>query len=507
MPSRYRIVPFGPAEVANPNGLLMALASSSHPTRAYRQWDEIVAHLAALGVGSLLVQTGVRDPDFLQEYEAFYSKQHRPLTRYCVRVHAFRCAPPADSPANEAESVLAFIDAAAANEDVYAGFVTLRPLRHAPIGATILAHIATKPTLCRDKFPVHIAGTTFKVVGTPYLQQDNAVGACAQASIWMALRTIRKRSGNSAYSPADLTLSATRYQSLNRVFPGRNGLTIQQMVAAITDTDHDPLVIHAANPPQKANPASVINDCLPYLDSGLPVILALMHPQHGGHAVVAIGVDPASTNLAPDSLLIHNDNQGPYRLLPKMVPNGSSEYALNQAFALIVPLPEGVLMSAAEAILQGLNHLRFWLNTFLSTPVAPNGQLPLAAIVPRTYLCSRHHFREWAKNCSALDPAARDIYRTAELPKLLWVIELHDAASFTPASSTAASRLGEVVLDASADAEHGDGLILLRLASQMVTAPTLSAAMLVVQGAGTTAVALNQSTPCHGLTAQWDEPA
>lgn len=506
MPFRYRIIGFGAAEVADPKSLLAAIGGSPLPaTRLFGQWKELVEHLGAIGTTTLLVQDGVRDPDFLQEHEAFYSKQHRTISRHCVRIHAFRQPLPAVGPTADRTEVLAFIDAAARNDGCYLGFTTVRPLRHAPVGATIVAPLDAKPTLCRDIFPVHIAGTAFEVTGTPYLQQDNAVGACAQASIWMALRTIRKRSGNSAYSPAELTLSATRYLTLDRVFPGRKGLTIQQMVAAITATDHDPLVIQLAEPPNRANADHVISQALPYLDSGLPVILGLMHPTSGGHAVVAIGVDAAHQNFLPISLVIHNDNRGPYRLLPKATQQGSDEYALDQAFTLIVPLPQGVFMSAAEAVPQAISHLDFWLTAFMSAPLAPNAVSPVVPMVLRTYLCPRHTFRRWAKDCVALDPIAADVYRTAEMPKLVWVVEIHDAASFTPASASHPSRLGEVVLDAAADAEHGDALVFIRIASQMLTVPTQSPGMLIVQEAITTTVALTRSIPCAGLTQQWDQ--
>jgi hypothetical protein len=49
------------------------------------------------------------------------------------------------------------------------------------------------------------------------------------------------------------------------------------------------------------------------------------------------------------------------------------------------------------------------------------------------------------------------------LPKHLWVVEIHDADLYDPRNPGTASRCGEVVLDASADALHGDGLIFVRV--------------------------------------------
>lgn len=502
MPFRYRVLRFSAADAADP-GALLALVASSHPPKigtSHRQWKEIVEHLLNAGAQSLLVQEGVRDPDFLEEHDAFYSKQHRPISRHCTRVHAFSKPPPGTAPTADIKEVLAYIDEASATSDSYLGFVTIRPLRHAPVGATILVDRPDVPTLCKDAFPVHIAGTTFIVSGTPYLQQDNAVGACAQASMWMALRTLRRRAGNSAYSPAELTLSATRYLTLDRVFPGRRGLTVQQMLSALKESNHDPLVIPIEQP---ALPEIVIAQAQPYIESGLPVVTVLQHPLSGGHAVLAIGLAPNLDNkqAPPSALIIHNDNCGPYRLLPPTVVDESMEYALAQTISLIVPVPEGVFMSAAEAERQAIGNLGFWLATFPATPVDDGAALPLVNMNVRTYLCTRHAFRKWATECPTLDAGAKDVYRTTEMPKLVWVIEVHDSSTYEPSNPSNQTRLGEVVLDASGDSLHGDTLVFLRLTKSMMTAPTTSEGLLAIEGEGVLALSTSEAT--RGLAEPW----
>lgn len=502
MPFRYRIVPFGAADAGDPQKLLVDIcrggAGFSQPSTS-SQWSALVAHMAGVGAQSLLLQSKVRDPDFLEEYEAFYSKQHRDMSRFCLRVHAFAKPLPAVGPTEDRSAVLAYIDEASEVPGSYLGFVTLRPLRHAPIGASILVDSPQAPALCKDRFPVHIAGTTFEVLGTPYLQQDNAVGACAQASIWMALRTLRRRSGNSAYSPAELTLAATRYMSLDRVFPGRQGLTVEQMLSAIRASDHDPLVISVASRGKPANPYQVMESAQPYIESGLPVVTVLDHPS-GGHAVVAIGLRPGlAMNKFPPGLIIHNDNDGPYRALPFSEPNGG--YALNQCASLIIPLPQGVLMSAEEAERQASNLLDFWLNAFVANP-AEVGRGPRKDLWARTYLCTRHAFRKWAKRSEQLDPAAKDVYRTAEMPRFVWLTEIHDEGQFEPGNPSKASRIGEIVLDAAADALHGDALIFLRVGQEMVKPATKFPGLLVIGGEAV--VPLASSALTQGIAEPWD---
>lgn len=112
--------------------------------------------------------------------------------------------PPADGVANVAQSGEPMLGqtraSAAAIESLDAGALhRLVSLDEAQIGASILLPSHDDDVTCHEQFPVHIAGRAFWVSGTPYLQQDNAVGACAQASIWIALRTQMKRVGIQPY--------------------------------------------------------------------------------------------------------------------------------------------------------------------------------------------------------------------------------------------------------------------------------------------------------------------
>lgn len=492
MPIRYRLLPLDQSQISTPQAalaLLMDLGGfnfSPLTNLNIGQWQATLQYVIKTGATSILLQEAVRDQDFVEEYEAFYSKQQKAVSNLCRRLHFFSIPAPANAPTRESADVLAFIDAA--NKEDYVGFITLRPLRHAPIGASILKHLPHAPVTCKDEFPVHIAGREFSVSGTPYLQQDNAVGACAQASIWVALRTLRKRLGNSAYSPAELTVAATKHVTLNRVFPGRDGLTLQQMLEAIRSAGHDPLIIDLNNTQKSPDELAIFaaQKAAPYLDSGLPVILGLDNPT-GGHAVVAIGLGASAMgNNHPNVLTIHNDNSGCYLDLPLLPPATTpNAYALSQTMALIMPLPDGISMTAAEAQTLAGAAIRFASPFLLGLPpiqsLRASGKATPIEYVLRVFLSTRHSFRLWATEANDIDVATKITYRTAELPRFVWVAEIHNKALFQYGVFTNRSRLGEVILDASADASHGDSLLFVRLSGLLMGQATIDDGILVAE--------------------------
>lgn len=338
------------------------------------------------------------------------------------------------------------------------------------------------------------------------------MGACAQASIWVALRTLRKRVGNSAYSPAELTVAATKHLTLDRVFPGRHGLTTHQMLEAIRSAGHDPLIVQPSGktPSEKAEQA--VKFATPYLESGLPVIIGLEDPASGGHAVVAIGyVHPPLGQAYPEFLTIHNDNTGCYISLPQHQSSDSS-YALDQSIALITPLPDGICMTAKEAETLAESAIKFGAPFLLSLPplagLANHATAGFGAPVTftlRVFLSTRHSFRSWATTANELDTPTKTTFRTAELPRFVWVVEIHDGMSFERGKYNNKSRLGEVVLDASADALHGDALLFLRLSGKMIGILAPDDGLLVIERQAQTRELLAIQAPAsYGQSRPWE---
>jgi len=411
----------------------------------------------------------VQDPDYSAEYNTFYSRLFGNVDRYCQRVHflAKEYSPGID--------VLEMIDST--DNEHYLGFITLRPILSAPVGASILRPLQKSGhfLLSKDKFEVNIAGKSFSVAGTPFLQQDNAVGACAQASIWMSLRTLRKKDGFAAHNPAEITGLATKYMVNGRTLPNREGLQLPQMIEAVRSAGYAPNLLNLPKPVSKeegednksfnrkaTERIEIIRDILyPYVESELPVILILFG-SNGGHAVVIIGHDwddsPIKLVVAAKDqrfvkavswatpFYIHNDNTGPYR---KLLDTSNDDYSLNMAHYAIPLFPNGVFMNAQEAEAAAIATIQSSEAILQKHSITP---LANAKYVIRTYLLDRSKFRKHVVDGS-MSPQIKAYYRKKTLPRRVWITELNhlDEYGNNKGDNT---RLGEVIIDPTGDANE-----------------------------------------------------
>ena len=449
-----------------------------------RPFERSVDYVCRLGAKGVVVQDPAQDPDYLAEYLAFYGKLFVPIHRYCRRLHFFKSGP------RDKEDALTFIDRVHAQKSDYLGFITLRPIPGAPVGATFLAAPKNPDFACSiENFEVNFGGRTFTVDAIPFMQQDNAVGACAQASIWMALRALRKRSGNSAYDPAQITSAATRYLTVNRTSPGREGLTFPQMMEAVRSSGHQALPLQFISMDPLANERGLEHrkkKIYPYVESGFPTILILQKKDDlEGHAVIAVGhkwnPKPASTDTIRSVLnpavkagestvsvlhaatwtpefLIHNDNTGPYESLPSVAAEGDSGYGLQDVQFAMVPLPLDIYISAEEAEVRALGLLHMMLHAIQgANNNAPEFDPARASdkLVLRPYLMRRKEFRKWAVEEPRLPEQLKKRYRQLPLPQHVWVFELNLVDGYAEAPQSRSRRVGEILVDPTADNRGG----------------------------------------------------
>lgn len=304
----------------------------------------------------------------------------------------------------------------------------------------------------------------------------------------MALRTMRKKEGQPAFSPAQITTAATRFYVLGRTLPNRTGLALQQVTEAIRSAGYSPHLLPL--PTDQTNLTESIQGkkkiLYPYVESGIPVLLLLFPSPNDGHAVVLIGhgwtespdqfieLTAFKTQYWADNIrtfdaaswvepfLIHNDNAGPYLDLPA----DGQGYNLSQAKYAIPLLKPDVFIDGAEAQEATLR----LLTDIFSFLKPANGTHPSTTMAPRlvlrTYLEERSRFRASIANGDATGDLA-DYYRAKWLPRRFWLTELNMFDEYSNAPTGTQMRVGEVLMDAAAEAEDG-AFLSIRLAEQIL---------------------------------------
>ncbi|HHJ14900.1 MAG TPA: hypothetical protein ENJ79_11125 [Gammaproteobacteria bacterium] len=436
----------------------------------YSPLHAIVQYACYLGARCALLQKDILDPDFTAEHDIYYSRWSQEVPRSCDRIHLFAHTACSADP-------LEVVDQMAQEKDAYLGFFTLRPIRMNPVGASILRMPASAERhfiLSRDSFPVNIAGRSFSVTGTPFMQQDNAVGACAQTSIWMALRTLYRREGHAAFTPAEITSAATRFLINGRILPNRGGLVIEQVAEAVRAAGYSPhqILLKDTNQSPEQNLAYARRTLYPYVESGIPVLVVLERDVAEAHAMLLIGhswqaapedvrpigklADTLDVHDASDwaqPFFVHNDNSGPYLPLPA---EDEEDYALAHASVAIPFLPAETFIDGNEARLASLRLLDGILRNIDSLVAADHAsgapaELP-ASVVTRTYLQEKSAFRRAVLEGDVSEQARR-YYRLKWLPRRVWVTEINAFEDYGRAPEGKARRLGEILLDPASEPE------------------------------------------------------
>jgi hypothetical protein len=415
--------------------------------------ETLLAAFQTAGAASYVLEDTYIDRDFSAAYAAFYATLFKPYLKHCRRIHFFQSDIPqlvAGLPSEEKAL------AVEGEQERYLGFVTLRPVAHAPVGMAIMSarHLfadAATSISVQGEYTVHVLGAELSVKGVPVTQQDTRVGACAQAAIWTVGRHLHARHKAPWYSVADITelalnpIDSTLSQSLPA---GSAFLTVDNMVRALRAMGRHP-VVHV-KPEKSAWATSPVELAYRYLDSGIPVIMGLnANNATIGHAVVLVGqqisgIEPGSLPTKPTlaegvtHFIVCDDQRGPYCRLPAKESDRTPDYQWTvetDCQYLIVPLPSKVFMPGdiADAVARGyfkeiLSKRAAILNQNLK-PIDPtkiDAQFEIEAAsdqtVSRTYLTYGWRYRSRAvRNAVPEDLKAELLDQT--LPRYVWVTE------------------------------------------------------------------------------------
>ena len=462
-------------------------------------------YLRVLEAKSYVLEDPYIDRDYSADYLHFYARTFRTHERHCKRVHFF--SDDISQLLSRPLSTERLLEIQRFSSATYCGFCVIRPLPNARIGRTVLlARVRDRfnveaTVTCRAEFDAHLLGVDLRVTGTSFLQQDSRVGACAQVAIWAGMRHMHARHNYNWVSVADITKFAKPSAAAETLaLPAASDrLSSDGMVRAIAEAGYQPLCFGRAN---------IDRAILPYVESGIPVILGLSIDGPVGHAVTVVGrvfgKQECPTNSAIDyvpAFIVHDDQGGPYMWLPmdgdssttfsftddtvkRDTADGTIELNVRCHAVLAIALMSTRVFSTARAAehsawdrlddtLKKMPRVR---ETLDELDVKVNERLldelqsahSVGHIVLRTYLTSAAGYRRHLAAGSASDDL-KDALLDFHLPHFTWITEISTIDSYNHASPGMRRIYGHTVLDATSTGERGDGLLVLHLPSLLFT--------------------------------------
>ena len=464
-----------------------------------------IRHLRAIKAKSYVLEDRYIDRDYSADYSQFYARTFRTHERHCKRAHFFSqdISPLLQRPLSTAQ-LNRLSDFAGQS---YCGFCVIRPFSAAPIGRTVLlARVRDRfdmeaTVTCRADINAHLLGASLQVTGTSFLQQDTRVGACAQIAIWAGMRHMHARHNYNWVSVADITRFAGPPSVREAVsLPNASdGLSSDAMVRAIAEAGYQPLCFPSWD---------IGRAILPYVESGIPVILGLDIGGSVGHAVTVLGrVFARQENPGKCAIdyipayIVHDDQSGPYMWLPadkqastkylfgddtikRYTSGGTIELNVKEhAVFAIALMSTRVFSTAARAEHNAWSQIEENLNALpgarralaaLNIPVNEMLMDELEAahsagnIVLRTYLTSAAGYRRHLAQGSASDEL-KDALLDLHLPHFTWITEISTIDSYNQLSPGMRRMYGHTVLDATSSTEQKDGLLVLHLPGLLLT--------------------------------------
>lgn len=463
--------------------------------------NSIIRHLQVIKPKCYIIEGRYIDRDYSADYLRFYAQTFRAHDRHCKRVHFF--SDDVTEIFTKSDWMDRFSTIQESFRSSYLGFCVVRPLLNAPIGRTVLtaevrSYFNMESTVtCRTKIRANLLGVDLEVVGTSFLQQDSRVGACAQVAIWTGARHMHERYNYDWLSVADITRLAAPTTSAEAVSlpAGSDFLTSERMIRAIGEMGFQPLCF--------SKNQDIGAAILPYVESGIPVVLGLNYGSALGHAVTVIGRvfsrQDAPTNKAIDyvtAFIVHDDQAGPYMLVPKNKEISKkfwsdSEDTINHHFrgemvglniydnavfaVALMPVRVFSTAQAAEhtakdrihAVLEDMPNIRKNLSgQGIKVNERLMDELEVAykneKIVLRTYLTSARGYRRYIARTTA-SGLLKNILLNIHLPHFTWVTEIFSVDSYNQSSPSMRRIYGHTVLDATSTGRDTNGLLMLHL--------------------------------------------
>lgn len=438
---------------------------------------------------TVVVERRYYDRDHARALSTFYCRSFRDVKKECTRLHFFR--------KRLTEVDLGNLELQA---DSYLGFCVIRPFPYRRIGRTVLAGLRSQPNLefptCKGHFQVNIGGSRLSIEGAAFMEQDTMVAACASTALWMSTTILARRFGLAECSTCEITERAAQYLIQDRPMPSE-GLLCEQMLHALRTMNYDPVLLGVKSQEQARHLV------YSYVESEIPPILLCNLAEGGDHTIVAVGhgyqlpiETPRLSEIAwPNErplrfarssewvpyFLVNDDQRGPYRRLTLIEPEttrlrehiertypgldtsklnleewhcpvmldismplrGTTGGEIANIWGIIVPLPQGVLLTSEHAEKKAARLLRLWHD---------QADMPLPNdLVLRTYVVPSNDYKRRIEQ-GGMHVFVRRLLRGKPMPRWIWVTEISSIDSYNSSDPSRWLIKGQIIIDATGSA-------------------------------------------------------
>lgn len=397
----------------------------------------IKAHFEGLKDSIYLnAETNYVDKVYRDSYYHYYSSKLFAYQRNCIRISLF----------NDKVDSSDFWDKDMTEKlrKNYLGFIVLRPTPPHLIGRSVISPLAKRDSdfvTCKSIFQTTANGQKFKIEGFPHSSQDNETITCAETTIWALMEYFSSK--YSEYSPVlpSKIIKTLAHVSSERQVPSK-GLNIAQMSFALREFGFGTRIYGKV---QYGNDFESILNC--YIESGIPLIIAMQNGRNIGHALLAIGRehlsndqidtashiginDPQLNSLISNKnieildidsierdIIFVDDNLPVYqraKLSQPAIHYPDPNWHLCRITYFIAPLYTKIYLEAFQA--------KSYIIRFLLT-----GPFPLndgTKIVLRCYLASSRSFKDKVSRNKGIGRDLKALLLETSMPKFIWIGEM-----------------------------------------------------------------------------------
>lgn len=428
-------------------------------------FDDFIAHLKDDLMA--FVEPVYVDKVYRDSYYSYYASKSANMSKNCIRISFFE-----DEAHQISESVMCY-DQYEYLKQQYRGFVVIRPTMPNIIGRNAISPQIVKDNgfgICKTSIRSTVGGFKFEVEAFPAASQDSETMTCAETTVWSMMEYFGNRYPE--YTPLlpSNIVNILKQTTIERQLPS-NGLTEDNLSFIAKSCGFGSQLYHRDFFPDFYN----ILSC--YIESGIPVMVALSNKQHIndeieagkkqeevedfiGHAVMCIGhetvtaahidntvsqpVDGILTVLDYDDIekrfVFVDDNYPPYMMDSLSAPTGryAPLYGRDQDWEhclidhFVAPLYRKVYLEPKVA--------KGYLKELLCSPFM--SQVHGKDITLRVFLCSTRSYRDYV-NRSSMSQEMKRMVSALTLPRFIWVAELSDRDKLKCGDVT-----GVIILDA-----------------------------------------------------------